>query len=93
MMFEYFDDETMGITGYTGSAARVIIPSEIDGLLVTHIGRYAFQGCKALQEVRIPEGVTEIGGFAFEGCTSLTPIELPIVRHALRPERSRIATP
>lgn len=77
MKYEYFEDETMAITGYTESATRVIIPSEIDGLPVTRIGREVFHGCKALQEVRISEGVMEIGGLAFEGCTSLSKIELP----------------
>jgi len=66
MMYEHFDDESMVITGYTGSATGVILPGEINGLPVTRIGREAFRGCKALQEIRIPQGVTNIGIRAFD---------------------------
>lgn len=37
----------------------------------------AFQGCRALTEVTIPEGVTSIGNHAFEGCSGLTEVTIP----------------
>lgn len=41
------------------------------------IGDSAFSGCKALDELSLPEGLTAIGEKAFEGCTELTEIVLP----------------
>jgi hypothetical protein len=52
------------ITGYTGSAADVVIPGIINGLPVTAIGDGAFQG-KHLTRATIPGLVTYIGGGAF----------------------------
>ena len=43
--YEVYGDH-VEITGYTGSAAQVVIPAKIDGLPVTTIGAYAFKGCK-----------------------------------------------
>ena len=55
----------------------VIIPEKIDGKPVKKIGRYAFDGCQRVVDVRIPEGVTEIAECAFAGCTSLMSVNLP----------------
>ena len=54
------EESTVTITGYTGSATSITIPSEIDGMQVTSIGRYAFVGCWELTEIIIPEGVISI---------------------------------
>ena len=43
----------------------------------TKIGDYAFNGCKGLTSVTIPDGVTSIGNSAFNGCSSLTSITIP----------------
>ena len=44
---------------------------------VTSIGDYAFDECRSLTDITIPEGVTSIGDYAFYGCSSLTTITLP----------------
>lgn len=47
----------------------------IDGdteLTVNVIGAHAFDGCKKLEYVFLPESVSEIGTSAFDGCTSLS---------------------
>ncbi len=47
----------------------------IDGdteLTVNVIGAHAFDGCKKLEYVSLPESVSEIGTSAFDGCTSLS---------------------
>ena len=76
--FEYTvtgDEAT--ITGYTGSAKSLVIPSELGGKPVTEIGIFAFALCGSLTEVTIPEGVTSIGNAAFSGCSSLTEVTIP----------------
>lgn len=42
------DDDTVEITGYTGSDTELIIPSEIDGKAVTSIGEAAFASSTGL---------------------------------------------
>ena len=75
--YELLDDGTAEITGYTGSAAEVTIPSELDGKKVTSIGYVAFENCTSLTSITIPNSVTSIGELAFYDCTSLTSITIP----------------
>jgi len=42
-----------------------------------YIDESAFEGCKKLKSVSLPEGLIEIGGFAFANCKSLEHIEIP----------------
>lgn len=55
------------INGYNGSDTEVVIPSEIEGKLVTRIGSRAFNGCSSLVNITIPASVTSIGREAFNG--------------------------
>ncbi len=64
------------ITGYSGSATDLEIPSTIGGCKVTGIGQDAFTGCTSLVNVRIPENIISIERPAFAGCTSLQSIEV-----------------
>ena len=70
------DGVSITITGYTGSSNTITIPSTINGLPVTGIGQFAFQGLNLISAV-IPDGVSYIGGFAFAYCNSLTSITIP----------------
>ena len=66
------------ITGYYGELpTEVSIPSEIDGLPVTNIGAFAFDGCESLRSVTIPESVNSIGHRAFAACKNLISITIP----------------
>ena len=72
-------DHTDEYTGdYSGS---VTIPATVthDGTTysVTIIGVGAFDDCRNLTAINIPNSVTTIGDGAFEGCTGLTAINIP----------------
>ena len=41
---------------------------------LTEIGRSAFEGCKNLKKIFIPDSVEKIGDYAFNGCTNLNDI-------------------
>ena len=56
---------------------EVVIPSEYNGKPVTRIGYSAFEDCKAITSVTIPDSVTDIDSSAFENCTGLTSVTIP----------------
>ena len=56
------------ITGYTGSASEIVIPSHIDRVPVRYIGNSAFSNCSYLKSVTIPPSIIKIGRSAFAGC-------------------------
>ena len=45
--------------------------------VVTEIGDSAFESCRGLTSITIPEGVTSIGSWAFQACSNLTSITIP----------------
>ena len=66
-------------SGYSGS---IVIPASIQTYFsksrkVTMINARAFEGCKGLTSITIPNSVTSIGERAFYGCTGLTYINIP----------------
>jgi hypothetical protein len=65
------------ITGYAGSGGKVVIPDAINGLPVTSIGGFAFDGYNSLTSVIIGNNVTSIGDGAFEGCFYMTNVIIP----------------
>jgi len=70
-------NNSVTITGYTGSGGAVSIPGTIIGLPVTVIGSDAFANNTTLASVTIPAGVTSIGDWAFLSCTNLTSVTIP----------------
>lgn len=65
------------ITGYKGVATAVVIPSTIDGRMVTEIGSNAFAGRTSVINVTIPETVKTISQDAFKNCSSLVSVTIP----------------
>lgn len=69
--------ENATITGYSGTASNLTIPSKLDGKTVVAIGGQAFQSNNTLTSVTIPETITAIGtksygsGGAFSSCLKL----------------------
>ena len=59
----------------------VVIPSKVTynnkTYTVGYINQYAFNGCKNLTSVTIPNTVTGIGENAFDGCSNLISINIP----------------
>ena len=70
-------DTYVEITKYKGSGTDVTVPSEIEKLPVTAIGRIAFSGCQSLTSITIPDNVTFIDSLAFSECSSLSDITIP----------------
>ena len=46
------------------------------GEVITSIGQYAFDGCKKLQSIVIPDSVTSLGSYAFNNCRSMTSVKM-----------------
>ncbi len=69
--------EGIGIIRYTGKGWNVTVPQVIDGKKVIDIGNRAFDNCKNLTGISIPDTVKGIGEAAFGDCTKLTSITIP----------------
>lgn len=61
----------------TDISGRLVLPETIEGLAVTDIGAFAFEGCTRLTEVVLPASVTNVGESAFRDCSGLDAIKFP----------------
>lgn len=59
------------LTSYNGNERTVEVPSKLDGYPVEEIAWFAFDGCSAVEEVRLPECCTCLYPYAFSECPSL----------------------
>ena len=64
------------ITGYTGTDAHLVIPSEIDGYQVIEIGDNAISS-QTLKSVIVSNGIEKLNWFAFRDCPALVSVTLP----------------
>lgn len=67
--YEYtvLPDGTASIASYKGTDAAITVPGELDGLPVTKIGGFAFEGCTFLKTIELPDSIEGIAGDAFMG--------------------------
>lgn len=70
------EDGAITITGYSGTATELVVPSEIDGNKVSGIGAYAFLGSSTIENVVISDGVKTIGDSAFYECSALKTVSI-----------------
>ena len=77
----FHENMTATVLHCSKEATSVIIPEEVTVgpavFRVTSIGRFAFDTCKNLTSVAIPNSVTTIGQCAFVRCTTLPSITIP----------------
>ena len=64
------------VVGCDETITEAIIPSYAWNIEVKEIYSYAFQNCKLLKNVTIPDSVTKIGQAAFNGCSQLESVKL-----------------
>lgn len=77
MEFEYrLMENEIEITSYLENMPVVTVPERIEGLPVTSVGKYAFEGKNELLEVTLPESLREIGAHAFYNCRRLRKVSL-----------------
>ena len=70
-------DGTIEIRSYTGHRRYIVIPTYIDGKVVSSIGVGAFQNETRLRQVTLPAQLIQIKASAFSGCTNLLNITIP----------------
>lgn len=70
-------DGTGEITGYTGNNSNIVIPSEIDNITITSIGKKAFMRNYNLKSIVIANTINDIGDYAFYYCSNLDNIVIP----------------
>lgn len=70
-------NNTVTITGYTGSDTVLTVPATLDGSPVTEIAADAFAEQTKLTSVTLPDGLEKIADDAFFNCTSLKTLALP----------------
>ncbi len=81
------------VTGYTGTAAEVYIPSSYNGIPVTSIGEYAFYAQPSLTGIAIPDSVTSIGLNAFYLCDNIAAVYITDLAAWCRIELDEYSSP
>lgn len=70
-------DNTITITGYTGSDNEILIPDRLNGFPVVYVESWAFAYHTNLTGVIMSTNIVSIGSSAFQNCSNLTSISIP----------------
>ena len=70
------DNNYAEVVGYEGTAKRIVVSDEYNGLPVKKIADNAFYNNKNITAVFLPDSVTIIDNNAFYGCSKLVDIEI-----------------
>ena len=76
LTYEIVDNEAVITDCDTSASGSLTIPSVINGYTVTTIKAYAFEYCKGLTEIILPDSVKTVGTGAFYKCSSLKSITI-----------------
>ncbi len=78
LAFTRNDNQTYTVSGIGNvKDSDIIIPSQYNGLDVVKIGDMAFENCKHIKRIVLPETIKTVGIWSFLNCTGLTEINLP----------------
>lgn len=78
MGYEYeIVDDAVRIVRCAERGSSLVVPARIDGLPVTAIAPYAFEGNRDARSIECPATVADIGSRAFANCTALERIAFP----------------
>ncbi len=78
LAFSLNNNQTYTVTGIGNvQDPDIIIPSQYNGLDVVAIEDMAFENCKNIKRIILPETIKAIGIWSFLNCTGLTEIHLP----------------
>ncbi len=70
-------EDYVEITEYLGEKSDLVVPEELNGKPVTHIGESAFSDGEKLVRVDLPDSVVSIGENAFNGNEELVSVVMP----------------
>ena len=77
LSFALTDEDTYSVSvGLATERSVIVIPATYNNKPVTKIANKAFNECKNLKKVTIPDSVTSIGNSAFNSCSSLTSVTI-----------------
>lgn len=82
--FKVRDDEAVLIKCDESATGEITVPAAVGGVPVKRIagGEFmvssgAFEGCKGITKLNLPDSIIEIGNSAFRGCSKLAEINIP----------------
>lgn len=68
------------VVSYDGEGKEnvdLVIPEKVDGdMVVTEIGKKAFNGATSIKTISIPKTIKKVGDMAFRGCTNLEAVNI-----------------
>ena len=70
-------DGTLIISDYLGNDENLVIPSEIEGKVISKIDSNCFNGKEFIRSIVIPDTIKTIGEYAFKGCVLIKELRLP----------------